>query len=172
MIWRSNGSAPVPSSGNRITSRVHVTLPRLSSCGSLYEKLHGIGMGQRSDSSPLHRAFLPPKHNRLRAWERVTLAVDRERGADPGAMIQIVIRPKPPIIFPTSTAKLRFQNPPRRQSCRPSRRRVHPFRAGHQPEGGDGTCTQHPNRHARPRRRGDRVELLLTHLIAGAHARF
>jgi hypothetical protein len=177
MIWRSDGSAPVPSWGNRTTSWFHVTSPRLSSSlptVALYTKTSAGPMVQgwsTGRSSPPHRAFLQPEHNRLPAWECVALAVGRQRGADSGAMIQIVIRPKPSYKVPPCTAKLRFQNPPRRQACRPSRRRVHPFRAGHQPEGGKGARPQHPNCHARSRRRGDRVELLLTYLIAGAHGR-
>ncbi len=60
-------------------------------------------------SSPPHRAFLQPEHNRLPAWECVALAVGRQRGADFGVMIQIVTRPKPSYKVPPCTAKLRFQ---------------------------------------------------------------
>jgi hypothetical protein len=142
---RKHASAIVGQSDNELVPCYVITTEFIiAACGSLYEKA-SAGPWRRDGQRSARRLrivhffhqniIVCPPGSALRSVD----------SADSGAMIQIVIRPKPSYNIPPCTAMLRFQNPPRRQACRPSRRRVHPFRAGHQPEGGKGAHPQHPN---------------------------
>ena len=147
---RKRASAIVGQSDNELVPcYVATTEFIIADCGSPYTKTSAGPMVQGWSNGPLRRLrivhffnqniIVCPPGSALR-WRSVC-----QRGADSGAMIQIVTRPKPSYKVPPCTAKLRFQNPPRRQACRPSRKKsfTH-FGLGHQPEGGKGARPQHP----------------------------